>query len=330
VIPRRVFVLGGTGFIGGHIARAALANGWEVRALRRKGSQPAADLESSVEWAEGDLDQPAGLAELLQTCDVVFHAAGYYPRRGGSVSQHVVHGVRQIRGVLAAAERAGVRRLVFTSSLTTIGLPAFGDSRLADERDAYLPGSIRRSAYHECKYAMESEVLRAGAGGMPAVVVNPTIVFGPQDPHLVTARLILAVAGGRLPVWMPIMLNVIDARDAAAAHLRAAMSGRSGERYLLGGHNVAMDELLQRVDERLGRRTRRIRLPVGLARWLAAPIGMLPGGAAAANHLHGLHCLQAYSTAKAADELGLQARPLQVTLDDTLGWLRASGHLPAS
>jgi dihydroflavonol-4-reductase len=321
-------VLGATGFIGGHVALAALDRGWKVRGLRRLPTPAGPARDAPVEWFTGDLGRPETLAEALQGVDIVFHAAGYYPTSGGRVAGHVARGVRQTRIVLDAVARAGARRFVYTSSLSTIGLPPAGEQRLADERDQYLPGSVARSAYYECKYAMESEVLRAAAAGLPALALNPTAVLGPGDAKPTTGGVLLAVARGLGIVSVPLTVNIIDVRDVAAAHVRAAEVGEVGERTILGGANVTVPELMATVASLAGVAPPRLEVPRGLVHWLASFVSALPGAGRFANHLLALDYWQAYSCQKAQRELGLAVRPLEETLREALVWYAQHGFLP--
>jgi dihydroflavonol-4-reductase len=284
-------------------------------------------VDTPVTWFDVDLDRPETLAPALEGVEVVFHAAGYYPRSGDPTAVHVTRGVAQTRAVLQALEAAGNPRLVFTSTLTTVGKPPEGSGRLADERDHYLPASQPRLAYHECKYAMESEVLRGAASGADAVVVNPTAVFGPGDVHLTTSSALLAVAQGWGLVWFSAQVNVVDVRDVADAQLRAAEVGRKGERYILGGHNLPLREVMQRVAELTGRRPPQLEIPLWVLDLLAGLADHLPRVPLAGNHLRAARLWQGYNCAKAQRELGLLARPLEETLSDSLAWFRGQGRL---
>lgn len=316
-----VLVLGATGFIGGHIALAALRQGWEVRGLRRTPRSTGHVGEASLNWFPGDFNEPESLAPAFDGAEIVFHAAGYYPRSSGKVGDQVAHSVRQTRTVIEACRRAGCRRLVYTSSLTTIGEPQPPGSRLADERDLYIPGSLARAAYYECKFAMESEVLRAAAS-LPVIVTNPTAVFGPGDRPGGLASILNAVARGWGLVWIQAQTNVVDVRDVAEAHVRAAVAGRPGERYILGGHNLTLRELLAHAARVANVRPPRLRLPlawIDLAVWLG---DLFPPLDLAGNHLRAVRHWQGYDCTKAARELGLRPRPLDETLRDTLASAR--------
>jgi dihydroflavonol-4-reductase len=317
-------VLGATGFIGGHIASAALERGWHVRGLRRRPQATGHLDDAPVDWYEGDLDQSAALSPAFQGADLVFHAAAYYPKTSRNVPGQVARAVEQARAVLDQCRAAGVRRLVFISSLTTIGRPPAGEARLADERDHYTPGSLPQSAYYECKYAMESEVLRVSAG-LPVVVLNPTAVFGPGDVHLTLGRILLAIARGYGVAWIAAEANAVDVRDVAAAAIQAAEVGRVGERYILGGHNLPVRELMSLAAEAAGVPPPRFEIPLWTIDVVVALGRMLPLLDAAGNHLRAVRQWQGYDCSKAARELGLRPRPLADTLGEALDWFTAHG-----
>jgi dihydroflavonol-4-reductase len=323
-----VLVLGATGFIGGHIVLAALKQGWAVRGLRRRPGATGHVGPVPITWFDGDLDRPESLTQAFEGAEVVFHAAGYYPTSGRNVSAQVVYAVEQTRRVLDEARQAGVSRLVYTSSLTTIGRPPASEARLADERDHYIPGSLPRSAYYECKCAMESEVLRVAAEGFPAVVVNPTAVFGPGDLHMALGKLLLVVARGWAVAWLPAQINIVDVRDVAEAQIEAAKVGHVGERYILGGHNDTVRNLLVLAAEAAGVRRPRFEIPlrwVDMAVWLG---DRFPALDRVGNHLRAVRHWQGYDCSKAKRELGLSPRPPEVTLNEALTWYQAHGYLP--
>ena len=322
-----ILVLGATGFIGGHISLAAVERGWQVRGLRRDPAATGILGPAAMEWFTGSLEDAPSLAPALRDVEVVFHTAAYYPSTGMHVARQVATAVEQVRGVLRACREAGRPRLVYTSSLSTIGRPPPGEERPADERDVYRPGTLPRSAYYECKSAMESEVLGAAAAGYPAVVVNPTVVFGPGDARPTTGGLLLALARGAGLISLPGWLNVVDVRDVASAHLSAAGSGAAGERYILGGHNLRIAEFMRRAALAAGARPPRLELPRSVLRVLVRTAERLPGLSVVGNHLGAFEFWQPLDSGKAARHLGLQARPWDETLRDSLDWYRRHGAL---
>jgi dihydroflavonol-4-reductase len=322
-----VLILGATGYIGGAVARAAVERGWRVRGLRRRSNATGSAGDLPIEWYQGDLDLPESLAPAFEDVDVVVHAAGYYPRRSAAVAEHVLRGVRQTRNVLAAVRASGARRLVYTSTLSTIGQPPPEERRLADERDVYVPGSLPTAAYYESKFAMESEVLRGGAEGLAVVVVNPTAVVGPGDTTPTLGGVVLAAARGGAWFWLEVVVNLVDVRDVAAAHVAAAERGVPGRRYILGGHNLTARQAIELLARLAKVPPPRFGLPMGVldsAAWLS---DRLPGLSLLGNHLRAVRHWQGYATGRARSELGLQPRPLEATLSDMLkayadrGWL---------
>lgn len=323
-VPLRCCVLGATGFIGGQVARAAVAQGWRVRGVRRRPEAVGAIGDLPVEWVYGDLHDVASLVAAMRECPLVFHTAGYYPQRTRNVHEAVRHGVTGMRNVLTAAVRAGVKRLVYTSALTTIGRPA-DPARLANENDLYTPGSVP-NPYFEVKWAMELEALRAYAHGLPVVIVIPTVVIGPGDVKPTTSGLLLQVAKGRLPFSVPGQTNVVDGRDVAAGHIAAAMRGRPGRRYILGGHNMSFQEMLSTMAEAAGRRPPRWVLPPALVRTLGRVGRWI--GLPAAHHLEAIEQWQPLDDTFSRTELRLaEPTPFLQTCQDTLAWFRTHGYL---
>ncbi|RME06275.1 MAG: NAD-dependent epimerase/dehydratase family protein [Anaerolineae bacterium] len=325
----QTLVLGATGFIGGHIAKEALEQGWKVRALRRTPASVGHLNGLPVEWVPGDLNDTASLAAAMQDVDTVFHAAAYYPTDSNprKVPAQVRQARQEIANVLNAARQAGVRRLIYTSSLSTIGQPPANANRLADERDVYQPGSLAKSGYYEAKIVMEQAVLQAADDWLDAVVLCPTAVFGPGDVHLSIGGLLIAVARGLAIAWLPGEINVVDVRDVAAAHIAAVEHGRRGERYIIGGHNYTVRQALEIAARVAGVRPPRFGIPMAAIKALIALGDTLPFLPLPANHLRALPLWQGYNTAKAQRELGLSPRPFEETVRDALAWFREHGYL---
>lgn len=334
-----VLVLGGTGFIGGAIARALVERGHAVRVLARPTSTRAALADYPVEWVEGDLRDAASVGKAARGTRTVVHAAGHYPTTALRPLRTLERGLLEMRNVIAAANGTGAR-LVYVSSLSTIGR-AYG--RSADERDRYLPGAVK-DPYFEVKHAMEQEALRA-----KAVVVNPSIVFGPGDVKPTSGRIILRLAQEKLPFAIDGPVNVVDVRDVAAAVVNAIDKGRPGERYILGGENLTLREMFRRIAYDAGVRMP-VFVPVDVARAasLATEWSALAGDAASRrlrSHAPALAAMlrrppliplegvsiiangQPLDSSKARRELGLASRPLDETLHDTLAWFRDHGYL---
>ncbi len=323
----RVLVLGASGFIGSHIVRAALAAGHATRAFCRPHRPQAALAGLPVEIAIGDLDEPDSLAKAMAGCAAVIHAAGYYPTRPLRVAEHIARARRRIEHVLAAARQAGVQRLVYTSSISTIGpLPA---GRLGAETDFYRPGQ-RPQPYWGCKWIQEQAVL--AADDIETVTLIPSAVFGPGDVKPTTGAVLLMLARVGARVALRGRVNVIDVRDAAAAHIAALTRGQPGTRYLLGGHNVTTPELMAAAARALGIPGPNVAIPIELLAWPLLLYGRLARrldlslGSPAAYLIEAIAANQWVDNRRAREELGLQPRPLAETLTDAIAWFCAHGY----
>lgn len=323
-------VLGATGFIGGHIAHTALHAGYDVCGLRRDPQSVGHLNHTNITWRTGDLNDGNTVTNVFQGVGVVIHAAGYTPKNDRSVDvhKHVDRAIRQMGNVIDACRQNGVRRIIYTSSLTTIARPPDDEDRLADERDVYISGTIPNSAYYESKIAMENMLINAADDRLEIVILNPTAVFGPGDVHLSMARVLIAAARGWLRFSVPVDINVVDVRDVAQAHITAIKNGRSGERYILGGHNLSMQDALQVVAQILDSPPPTIHIPLGIVvkavkvfdrfPWLPLSIG---------NHVRAIGHWQAYNTNKASRELNFNPRPFEETISDAHAWLKEHGYV---
>ena len=325
----KALVLGATGMIGGSIARALIETGMAVRGLKRPASPTWHLKDLPIEWIRGDLMDRRSLVAAMQGCQVLFHAAAYYPQHSFDLPGDLRTAITGLRNVLSAAAETKIRKIIYTSSLTTIGPPG-EPGRLADERDCYLPGSTR-SAYYEVKYTLELEVMSAVAAGLPAVVVNPTVVLGPGDVKPTTGALLVAVAKKQVPVWIPGVVNIVDVRDVAAAQVAALEKGRVGERYILGGHNISLREALTLTATLAGVHPPRWSISlkfVGILISLLEAIARLPLiPPPPLEHAKTMRRWQPLNTEKARRELGMAPRPLKETIQDSLIWFAEQGYI---
>lgn len=328
---RRAFVTGGSGFIGSGLVRALVEEGAEVRALVRPSSSRE-NLEGlPVELVEGDLADEAALRRGLEGCDEAYHCAALYAFRSRGGDEFVRSNVEGSARVVRAAAEAGVPRIVYTSSVATVK-PIAG--RAADESSQALaeeaPGHYKRS-----KILAELEVLRlARDEGAPVVVVNPSAPVGPRDVKPTpTGRMIVDFLTGRMPAYVDTGLNVVDVDDCARGHLLAARKGRVGERYILGGQDLTLIEILTELGRIAGRRPPRLRVPHGLAiaaahasEALARLLGRDPAiplePARLARHR------MFFDSAKAREELGYSARPASEALERAVECFERRGLVP--
>ena len=319
-------VLGATGFIGGHIAQRALAEGYHVRGYRRNPESTGHLGNAPIEWFNGDLSDLEALIKAMRGVDVVFHAAAFYPCRSkpGEVAEQVAYSVGEIEKVIQAVRLAKVRRFVYTSSLTTIGHAPRDEERLADESDFYIPGTLAKSAYYESKIAMEACVLEAARDGFPALVVNPTAVFGPGDVHLTLGKILIAIKRGYVIVWVPATTNVIDVRDVAIGHLAAARKGRIGERYILGGFNNSVKKIIELVASIFKVPGPRFGISIRFITLIVKIVDLFPC-LSTGNHMRAIPLWQGYNTQKAELELGISPRAFEKTVEDAIAWFKDNG-----
>ena len=322
-------VTGSTGFIGSHICRLLLEQGWQVRAFHRPAS-PLANLQGlAVEHVAGDLTQPETLAPALDGVEAAFHVAAQLGSRSPEKLQRVT--VEGTHAFLQAARQAGVRRTVYTSSVAALGFPERPDRGLApapiDENHSWnLPGNWWPYGYS--KHLAEMEIQAAVAGGQEVVIVNPVVVVGPGDLHRISLGVIELVARGQAIVAPPGGLSAIHVSDVARGHLLALQHGQPGRRYILSQANLTHLEFLTQIAAITGRRPPWGVLPAGLFRLLSGPASWLQNALAlpfSAQSLRrvGLHFY--YHNQRAERELGFQpACSLEQAIREAYAWSRAS------
>ena len=323
----KALVTGATGFIGANIVRALLDAGYEVRALVRPESDRRNLDGLDIEFATGDVRDPGSLQRAMQGCELVFHAAALYsfwvrPRR-------LIYdiNVTGTRNVLDAALKARVERVVYTSSVATLGLR--DDGTPADESTPVDPQKIIGD-YKKSKYLAEQVALEYSTK-LPVVIVNPSFPVGPYDAKPTpTGKVILDFLNRKMPAYVETGMNVVAVEDVAVGHVLAATRGRIGERYILGGENVTMRELLELLSEITGLAAPRIRLPyypiLGLS-YLNAAICAITGATPrmTPETIRMSRHYMFFDPGKAVRELGLPQTPAREALRRAVEWFRDSG-----
>jgi len=325
-------VTGATGFVGSAVVRALIDAGEVPRVLVRPGSDRR-NLEGlDVELAEGDLRDPGSLARACRGCQALFHVAADYRLWVPRPEEIYAANVDGTRALMEAAGSAGVTRIVYTSSVATLQLNR--DRSPADEAaPAALADMIGH--YKRSKFLAEDVVREMVSGaGLPAVIVNPSTPLGPRDiKPTPTGRLIVEAARGRVPAFVDTGLNVVQVADVAAGHLLAFEQGRIGERYILGGENLALADILAIVARLCGRPPPRLRLPHGLVlpiAYGAEAWARLTGGAEPFVTVDGLRMSKKwmfFTSAKAETALGYRSGPAEAALADAVAWFREAGYL---
>jgi len=318
-------VTGASGFIGWHIARLLVERGHRVRVLVRPSSQTR---ELDVERVTGDLRDAASLDRAVVGCGLVFHVAADYRLWAKDPRELYESNVEGTRNLLEAARKAGVDRVVYTSTVGCIGIPKDG---LGDET---VPVTLEEmsGAYKRSKFLAERVALDAAASGFPVVVVNPTAPVGDHDVKPTpTGKIVVDFLKGALPAFIDTGLNLVDVRDTAEAHLLAAERGRPGERYIVGSENLTLARILQTLARLTGREAPRVKLPYAVA--YAA--GLVTTGWARITGRPPLAPLDAVRMAKkkmfvsiekARRELGFSPGAVDVALGRAVEWFQANGY----
>ena len=326
----KALVTGASGFVGAAVARALVHEGWQVRALVRERSDRSNLAHLPVEIVVGDLTEPASLEVAMAGREALFHVAADYRLGAPQPAELYRTNVEGTRALLRCAQAAGVRKIVYTSSVATIGIPADGSP--GDETTPAALGAMI-GHYKRSKYLAEQVVLDAVAAGVPAVIVNPSTPVGPGDVKPTpTGQLVLDAAAGRMPAYVDTGLNIVHVDDVAAGHLKAFERGRIGERYILGGEDMTLREILSYIAHLVDRDPPRIRLPYAAVlpmAYIAEALAKVTGRSGRLT-LEGLRMSRKrmfFSSAKAVRELGYQWRSPSVALGDAVRWFREQGRL---
>lgn len=331
LVQGRALVTGANGFLGAAVVRALLAEGASVRAFVRAGSDRRNLAALDVEVATGDLTEPASLRAAVDGCAAVFHVAADYRLWVADAAPMYRANVDGSVHVLEAAAAAGVPRMVYTSSVAVLGINA--DRTPADE-DTPVALEQMIGHYKRSKFLAEQAVrARARALAYPLVTVNPSTPIGPGDiKPTPTGRVLLDAAAGRMPAFVDTGLNLVHVDDVARGHLLAFAHGKPDERYVLGGEDFTLEQILALVAAHVGRRPSTIRLP----HWLVYPVAVAAEAWAAAVTkreprvtLDGLRMSRKhmyFSSRKAQRELGYRWRDPRLAVAAAVDWFKDNGY----
>lgn len=325
-----VLVTGASGFVGAAVARAALARGFKTKVLMRATASRANIAGLDVEPVTGDMRDAASMTAALSGVRYLFHVAADYRLWARDPSEIERNNLDGARATMQAALRAGVERVVYTSSVAALK-PGQGEA--VDETSRHSPASVI-GAYKRSKLVAEREVERMIAEeSLPAVIVAPSTPIGPRDiKPTPTGRIIVEAATGKIPAFVDTGLNLVHVDDVAEGHFLALEKGRIGENYILGGEDVLLQTMLADIARLSGRKAPTVKLPRGPlfplaygAEFVARITGREPFLTADALRMSRYRMF--FSSAKAKAELGFSARPYQAGLEDALTWFGASGYL---
>ncbi len=328
--PDLTLVTGATGFVGAAVARALAKKGVQLRLMVRAGSDRRNLADLPAELVEADLAQPASLPAAVQGCRYLFHVAADYRLWVPNPATMRQINIDGTLALLRAAQRAGVERSVYTSSVAALGLNPSGAP--ADERTLVDKATLV-GPYKQSKYEAEIAVRGLAIRGHNIVIVNPSTPVGPGDVKPTpTGKMVLDAASGRMPAYVNTGLNVVHVDDVADGHVLALEKGVAGESYILGGEDLMLRDLLRIIAEQTGRRAPKLRLPitplvpVALAmERIAAITGKPP--LMTRDILKMARKKMFFSSSKARRELGYAPRPATEAVADALDWFRAQGML---
>jgi len=324
------FVTGATGFVGSHVARALAEQGAELRLLVRATSDPRNIQDLRAERVIGDLRDPVSLEKGIAGCDVIFHVAADYRLWVRDPDEMYRANVEGTQSILEAARKNGVRRIVYTSSVATMGFTSNGQP--ADENS---PVSLDKMIghYKRSKFMAEQLAMEAGRSGMDVVVVNPTTPVGEQDiKPTPTGRIIVDFLKKKFPAYVDTGLNLVDVKECARGHIAALEKGNRGDRYILGGENLTLKQILDKLAAITGLPSPKIRVPYVLALATGVVDEMVTG------HIFGREpraTIDAVrmgrkkmfvSSGKAERELGWRVVEVDDALHRAVEWFQANGY----
>ncbi|HTT19642.1 MAG TPA: hopanoid-associated sugar epimerase [Candidatus Sulfotelmatobacter sp.] len=326
----KAFVTGATGFLGSHVARVLADQGASLRLLVR----PTSNLKNlqglNAETATGDLRDADSLEKAISGCDTVFHVAADYRLWVRDPNEMYRSNVGGTRALLEAARKSGVRRVVYTSSVATIGFRA--DGRPADE-DSPVSLADMIGHYKRSKFMAEQIAMEAGRSGLSVITVNPTTPIGEQDVKPTpTGRIIVDFLKRKFPAYVETGLNLVDVRECAKGHIAALEKGRTAERYILGGEDLTLKQILDKLGQITGLPSPKVKLPYLFA--FAAGVvdeavtGLLLGREprATVDTVRMGKKKMFASSAKSERELGWKIVPVDDALRHAVEWFRANGY----
>lgn len=326
----KALVTGATGFIGGNLVRELLKQGYQVRALVRKSSNQRSIEGLDVDVVFGDLRDRDSLNKALEGCEVLFHVAAAYTFWSTDAKVIYETNVNGTENVLSAARERVIKKVVYTSTESTIGIAGGcpGTEAMETSLDC-LPGHYKKS-----KYLAERLALKMCQEGLPLVVVNPTMPVGPWDiKPTPTGQVIVDFLNGRMPACVNAGLNVVDVEDVAKGHILALEKGRIGERYILGNRNLTLRDIFSILEQITGIKAARFNIPIWLALGAAYVDEFISGKVCRRYPRIPLEAVKAaskfrhFECSKAVSELGFPQTQVEAAFDKAVSWFRQNGYV---
>jgi dihydroflavonol-4-reductase len=328
----KVFLTGSTGFVGSHVARAYAAENAALRLLTRKTSSLAGIEDLSADIVIGDLRQPESLRSAIRGCDALVHVAADYRLWVRDPQQMYAANVEGTRELLRIAREEGVAKVVYTSSVATMGFKADG-TIVNEETPVSLSDMIGH--YKRSKFLGEQEAIQAAKAGQHVMILNPTTPIGPGDAKPTpTGRIIVDFLNKKFPAYVDTGLNLVDVTEVARMHVVALERGTPGERYILGGENLTLKQILDRMSAITGLPSPKWKVPhavaMGFAFFDETVTGKLRGKEprATVEAVRMGKKMMFASSAKAERELGFQLMPVYPALRAAIDWFIAHGYAP--
>jgi|SRR5438552_3383558 len=325
------FVTGATGFLGSHVARALAEQGADLRLLVRSNSNTKNIADLKADLITGDLRDPVSLEKGIAGCDVVFHVAADYRLWVRDPEEMYRANVEGTRAILEAARKNNVRRVVYTSSVATMGFSSNGQP--ADESSPVSLDSMI-GPYKRSKFMAEQVAIEAARAGQGVVIVNPSTPVGERDiKPTPSGRIIVDFLKKKFPAYVDTGLNLVDATECARGHIAALEKGRSGERYILGGENLTLKQILDKLAAITGLPSPTIRVPYALALATGVVDEIVTGRIRGREPRATIDAVRMgrkkmfVSSAKAERELGWKCVPVDHALGRAVEWFRANHYV---
>ncbi|MCU1220853.1 MAG: dependent epimerase/dehydratase family protein [Candidatus Angelobacter sp.] len=327
----RAFITGATGFVGSHVARALATQGADLRLLVRSTSRLDNIADLRAETATGDLRDPESLKKAMAGCEFVFHVAADYRLWVRDPEQMYRSNVEGTRAIIRAAQESGVRRVIYTSSVATMGFTREG--HIAGEDS---PVSIREMVghYKRSKFMAEQIALEAGDKGANVVVVNPTTPIGEYDiKPTPTGRIVVDFLNRQFPAYVDTGLNLADVKEVAHGHVLAMEKARPGQRYILGGENLTLKQILDRLSSMTGLPAPTMKVPHAIAMGFAVFDQIFTGTIRGKEPRATIDAVKMgrkkmfASSAKAERELGYKVLPVDNALRRAVDWFQSNGYV---